>query len=64
MQIAELQTQRIQVFDGILSVSTMIPPHLLYRTACLPLSREWLLELSSFIGQFVLNLNWCARAGY
>ena len=55
-QIAELHAQPIQVLDRVHLVNTMIPPRLLYRTECLPLSAAQLNNLSSIVERFVLGV--------
>ena len=55
-QIAELHAQPIQVLDRVRLINTMVLPRLDYRTECLPLSREQLLDLSSVVERFVLGV--------
>ena len=55
-QIAELHAQLIQLSDRILLANTMILPKLSYRTKCLPLSTDQLIDLSSVVERFVLGV--------
>ena len=56
-QLADLNAHPIQTLDRVLLVNTVIPPRLLYRCECYPLSNTQLQELSSAMERFVFAVS-------
>ena len=55
-QLTELHSQWSQVLDRVLLVNTMVLPHLLYRTECIPLTVTQLHSLNSLIEKIIFGV--------
>ena len=55
-QIAELNALPSQSLDGILVANTLIPPRLLYRCECLPLTAPQMNQIVQSIERYVLGV--------